>query len=131
MFTNTESKTIVQNNSSAFQMHSVLGVHAVAWAENAVWAHLCLCLSVCHVFCGGWSACLGGGHCSYGGTDSTWIGMAFMKEWPKMQQWPQITSVQQWPWCCMKNTFGISVYLKEYTSLVILHTPLVFMFIYS
>jgi hypothetical protein len=42
-------------------------------------------------------------------------GITLVKEWPKAQQRHSITLAQQRPKWCGVNTFGTSVYFKEYT----------------
>jgi hypothetical protein len=43
------------------------------------------------------------------------------------QQWIWLALVQQWPmWCGVKNTFGMSVYSKEYTFPVLHNYPAIF-----
>jgi hypothetical protein len=78
----------------------------------------------------GASTCMTGvGHCSQGvlnvhgqvslfqrGYWTCMISDEFVQAWPRTQQLPRITSVQQRPtWCGVKNTSGMSVFSKEYT----------------
>jgi hypothetical protein len=50
-------------------------------------------------------------------------GIKLVQEWSITQQWPQITLVQQRAtWCGLKNTYGMSVYSKEY------NFPILFIF---
>jgi hypothetical protein len=99
--------------SPLYGPHIFLGfLHALAWAKNTLRARPCLsvCLSVAF---------------SLGGRQPTWPGLIVAQigtevpllEHSLVQQWPWITLVQQWPtWHNVKNTFGSSVYSKEYLS---------------
>jgi hypothetical protein len=108
-----------------------LGVHALAWAKNTLWASPYMSVAF---FPGTrqppWSEAIAGTHCC---NNVNWAHCCNnvdrgLCQLALLQQWPRITLLQKWPlmplldllfpWlpCWLQHPwFGVSVYSKEYT----------------